>query len=903
MRAGLHRGAEVTDATAIAASTARWSGVSRTDKGVHALHNVAAVQLDTIDGGKSGQALDPGALQALNEQLPADVQVLAAMQVPKRAQPRQDIACRTYDYVLPLHSLLSEQDDPAWAQLPAMGHAEPGLLHSHGLLTRWRTFRNAMRAFSGAHAFHNFTRLRDRRHLAQWSPPAVSGGRASLAPALSLDGKRVALLSSSAIASSLYFNQHDDFGLWSQDHYASVDHWKIQQPGFRTMLGVDVSAPFVLAAPAERVQAALKDVWVQAASPLPDLASLGGQWHSLPLVRVSITGSSFMYNQIRHMVGLAMAVAMGCAPADGVQRALAMPRVPMVPLAPGSGLLLRRAWWGSQMNLHPDLPQDTRGADPAPPSLRSLLCSQDQLRAWQAAAEPGELMPRAVLLGSAARAQERDFINARLVPRLIAAAESVRQLPHFLRYEQDRAHLVASVQASRARAAERYLATLQVQASPAAQASVDDVQAAVAQDSRSEQEVAELRQASEAHYTPEMHAAQRTSFGAFAAAIQTRYHAAGGAAERRQFDAAAAAFMPGLKQQQHAVALSKLVLRVLQVYALAPYSIVTAELLGRGLGPLCLPVPCSASTSAVAELAAARGAQWQAADAGARMPAASQVRGVLHAGLHTRDGAFVAGYSVAQAQSRARAAARYLADRLPSWPCQQADWLGDGEQLRDEQPAMQQLMQWPHFRSGLASPGDASHSEVCLQDMLEAHAPLSVDVHAADAQRLRPWTDHAGAPLQCSEFLRPAHWAKPGLLPAQLLPHGFDTLARARFRLFDGRAAQELQSGVLAQMEVAGWPLLADANELCDLVAQQELAATRAAGQARLADELLQGKPASSAAAWKAASRDGPEQVYWTPARGAVEQWALQVLLPVWLGKATPSAWAEHVAQFDVQRS
>jgi tRNA pseudouridine38-40 synthase len=66
-------------------------GSGRTDAGVHALAQVAHLDLNT--------ALDPQRLvYALNDELPADINVLQAERVPRRFHARHDAVARSYLY-------------------------------------------------------------------------------------------------------------------------------------------------------------------------------------------------------------------------------------------------------------------------------------------------------------------------------------------------------------------------------------------------------------------------------------------------------------------------------------------------------------------------------------------------------------------------------------------------------------------------------------------------------------------------------------------------------------------------------------------------------------------------------------------------------------------------------------
>ena len=72
----------------------------------------------------------------------------------------------------------------------------------------------------------------------------------------------------------------------------------------------------------------------------------------VPLVRIRVRGTSFLYNQIRYMVGAAVAVARGVLPSWHLDAALQAPFAVPVPLAPPTGLLLVDAGFGSYAKAH-----------------------------------------------------------------------------------------------------------------------------------------------------------------------------------------------------------------------------------------------------------------------------------------------------------------------------------------------------------------------------------------------------------------------------------------------------------------------------------------------------------------------------------------------------------------------
>lgn len=77
-----------------------------------------------------------------------------------------------------------------------------------------------------------------------------------------------------------------------------------------------------------------------------------------PWVRIRIHGQSFLLNQIRKMVGLALAVYRGHAPADAVHMATDPQRNFGTPMAPELGLLLAACCFDAyNRNVGPDFPE------------------------------------------------------------------------------------------------------------------------------------------------------------------------------------------------------------------------------------------------------------------------------------------------------------------------------------------------------------------------------------------------------------------------------------------------------------------------------------------------------------------------------------------------------------------
>lgn len=85
-----------------------------------------------------------------------------------------------------------------------------------------------------------------------------------------------------------------------------------------------------------------------------------------PFVAVTFQGSSFLYNQIRLLIGGAVAVLNGLIPEEALEMALHTPYLLYSPLAPAEGLYLRHITFGRRTKnpvvmheheLPPDQPQ------------------------------------------------------------------------------------------------------------------------------------------------------------------------------------------------------------------------------------------------------------------------------------------------------------------------------------------------------------------------------------------------------------------------------------------------------------------------------------------------------------------------------------------------------------------
>ncbi len=131
--------------------------------------------------------------------------------------------------------------------------------------------------YQGSHNFHNFTTAQFRRE----SVPAVTR-------------EGVPLPGDPATRAQPGF---DDFDLYADELFTSTQLWRFGAAAKR----------FVYSVSCEPTSEVLQGV---------------------PMAVVTLTASSFMMHQIRHMMGLAIAVARGIVPLEFVSAALSLPRCP-----------------------------------------------------------------------------------------------------------------------------------------------------------------------------------------------------------------------------------------------------------------------------------------------------------------------------------------------------------------------------------------------------------------------------------------------------------------------------------------------------------------------------------------------------------------------------------------------
>jgi tRNA pseudouridine38-40 synthase len=308
-----------------------WSRSSRTDKRVHSLSTVVAMKLECDPDGFDADPDGAAIAAAVNAHLPPQIRVFSVQRVNNAWNAREECTRRSYIYHLPAS---------------ALGLAMDG---GEGDRRTLAALAEAWGMFEGSHAFHNYTKRRLYRDGASdgWSRRKKKGGKRAGGEA----GGRVEGEESSEEeeveeeAFEAEEEPHSCSPIAENSSLAGSAHEELGDAALSLTPGGLPLRPVRIEWRAER-NAADPVVrrhrrYMESCTVSEDLFRLvpGGR----PCVRLSVTGTSFMLHQIRHMVGAATAVATGRLPLQLIQASMAAPTRVALPLAPPSTLVLASA--------------------------------------------------------------------------------------------------------------------------------------------------------------------------------------------------------------------------------------------------------------------------------------------------------------------------------------------------------------------------------------------------------------------------------------------------------------------------------------------------------------------------------------------------------------------------------
>ncbi|KXZ51601.1 hypothetical protein GPECTOR_12g565 [Gonium pectorale] len=345
----------ITEANFGSFSKIRWTRASRTDKGVHSLGTVMGLRMHVDDARYvTGPGGDPEGLaiaDLINEHLPPQIRVFCVQKTNKKFSARHMCEGRVYQYYLPASML----------ELKGDGSEEDA--------ARLATFRDALKCFEGYHAFHNYT----RRQIYQPGGPNVQFKPARAAAKRKREEEEEEKGADAAEAAAAAAAARGDAAA-AGGNAASVA--APATAGADKCAGADAGADATMAeasgpnpdagaaAPAAAADggnataagaetAAEVDPWDRvmqshyrrihsftAADPVPLVE--GGT----PCLLLEVSGQSFMLHHIRHMIGTAVAVALGLLPRDVLQASLHPPARVTLPRAPPHTLLLADCSFG-----------------------------------------------------------------------------------------------------------------------------------------------------------------------------------------------------------------------------------------------------------------------------------------------------------------------------------------------------------------------------------------------------------------------------------------------------------------------------------------------------------------------------------------------------------------------------
>ena len=357
-----------------------WSRSSRTDKGVHAALTVISAKLLVDKGlGRDAAPAEHAPLVAeLNAALPADVRVFSVAPVPRKFRARDACTLRDYAYFVPISALraleppvvapggAAEATTEATPELAPeagvsqRGDGEPFTVERHalgalgarggasadaallellggagdGMAARVEAFRETLQLAEGTHSFHNFT---SSNLLGKLNKKAAEKAARRVARAAPCGSAEQPPPPSSAGPELLQKLAGEAGGAASAG--AAAGSFRLPNPTLSEAGAAAGSLRLRALHPSLR-----RTLYRCRCDHVVQLVPAAGGQHAAPEphLEVRLQADAFLMQQIRKIVGGAVAVASGALPAEAMSLALQeeVPYALPVPVAPGEPLVL-----------------------------------------------------------------------------------------------------------------------------------------------------------------------------------------------------------------------------------------------------------------------------------------------------------------------------------------------------------------------------------------------------------------------------------------------------------------------------------------------------------------------------------------------------------------------------------